>query len=92
MSPLLFVLHISSPLFHEILCFCKGIYLAYIHEAEVSGDVAVDGLTVADAEVEVDDAELIGPLAEITEKRGTHVMNAGKGKFVITVRILNLEF
>ena len=74
----------SRALFQEFLGFCEGIYLANIHQAEVVRNEAIDGLAIADAEVEVYDAELIGPLAKVTEERGVHIVDAGKGKFAIT--------
>ena len=75
-----------------LICLCKCVYLAYIHQAKVIRNEAVDGFTIADAQVEVYDTELLGPLAKIAEKRGIHVMDASKGQFAITVRILNFGF
>ena len=62
--------------FYELLCLFEGVELAYVHELKVFLLVAEEGALVTVFQVEVDDAEAVGHLAEEGEHTGRQHMDA----------------
>ena len=63
-----------------MFCLVQGLYLTHVHQLEVVLDTADNLGTMADTEIEVDDAETVGELIHQREKAGRERMDTAKGK------------
>ena len=66
----------------ELLGIVQGVKLAHIHQLQVVLLVAHEGKLMAVLQIEVDDAEAVGHLAEKGEHRGPDDVDAAEGEFL----------
>lgn len=67
----------------EGFCLVECLELANIHQLETGLDAAADDDLVTNAQVEVDDAELVRPTVHHGQERGVHLMDAGECKELV---------